>query len=204
LIAPNVSAPNSTALVLSDVGRSLYRELEATASFKPISSSTLNVSYIRSAANGDLSTFGSVLGTFEKPSIGSNRHARSRSDSPHRFVAWGELETYRGIELSSSLDVHTGFPFAFVDASNNIAPEADFGRFPRWFSIDMGVHRDFHAEKFGQSGRVRLGFRVHNLTNHFNPRGADVTEDEVEERPFLRGFFDGPGRTYRASLILNF
>jgi hypothetical protein len=85
-----------------------------------------------------------------------------------------------------------------------VAPEADFGRYPRSASLDFGLHRDFAMRELGRDGKVRLGVRIFNLTNHFNPRGVDVTEDETEKSPVLRGFFDGPGRTYRASLVINF
>ncbi|HWC76797.1 MAG TPA: TonB-dependent receptor [Blastocatellia bacterium] len=204
LVRPNRSAPLTTALVLSDDGRSRYREFEATASYKPARASAVNFSYIRSSAAGDLNTFASVFGTIEKPFIGSNRYARSRSDSPNRFVAWGYVDAWWGVTLSPAVDVHTGFPFSFTDASNSIAPEADFGRYPRTFSLDLGVHRDFKVTELGRNGKVRLGVRVYNLTNHFNPRGVDVTEDEAEERGVVRGFFDGAGRTYRASLVFNF
>ncbi len=204
VIRPNLTAPRTTAMVLSDDGKSRYRELETTAAYRLGRSSTVNFSYIRSTADGDQNAFSTVLGTFEKSFIGTNRHARSRSDSPNRFLAWGEVRGPWGLMLSPGLDVHSGFPFSFTDASNHVAPEADFGRYPRSASLDFGLHRDFELSELGRNGKVRLGVRVFNLTNHFNPRGVDVTEDETEKSPVLRGFFDSPGRTYRASLVVNF
>ena len=204
VIRPNLTAPRTTAMVLSDNGKSRYRELETTAACRLRRASTLNFSYIRSTADGDQNAFSTVLGTFEKSFIGTNRHARSRSDSPNRFLAWGDVQGPLKLMLSPGLDVHTGFPFSFADASNHVAPEADFGRYPRSASLDLGLHRDFELNELGHKGKVRLGLRVFNLTNHFNPRGVDVTEDEREKSPVLRGFFDSPGRTYRASLEINF
>ena len=204
LVHPDASPPHTTALILSDDGKSRYRELETTASYRPVRSSVLNFSYIRSSGDGDLNAFSSVFGTFEKPFIGANRHARLRTDSPNRFLAWGDVTGPWGIRMSPALDVHTGFPFSFTDASNHVAPEADFGRYPRSVSLDLEVHHDFEVSELGRNGRLRLGLRVFNITNHFNPRGVDLDEDEEEKNPVLRGFFDNPGRTYRASLLLNF
>ena len=191
-------------MVLADNGKSRYRELETTASYRLRRSSTVNASYIRSTSDGDQNSFSTVLGTFEKSFIGTNRHARSRSDTPHRFLAWGEIQGPWKVMTSPGLDVHSGFPFSFTDASNHVAPEADFGRYPRSASLDLGMHRDFDLSELGRNGKLRLGVRVFNLTNHFNPRGVDVTEDETEKSPVLRGFFDSPGRTYRASIVVNF
>ena len=204
VIRPNLTAPRTTAILLADDGKSRYRELETTATYRLGRSSTVNFSYIRSTSDGDQNAFSTVLGTFEKSFIGTNRHARSRSDTPNRFLAWGEVQGPWRLMLSPGLDVHSGFPFSFTDASNHVAPEADFGRYPRSASLDFGLHRDFDLSELGRNGKVRLGVRIFNLTNHFNPRGVDVTEDETEKSPVLRGFFDSPGRTYRATLVVNF
>ena len=154
VIRPDLTAPRTTAMVLSDNGKSRYRELETTAAYRFGRSSTVNVSYIRSTSDGDQNTFATVFGTFEKSFIGTNRHARSRSDTPNRFLGWGEVQGPWRLMLSPGLDIHSGFPFSFTDASNHVAPEADFGRYPRSASLDLGVHRDFDLSELGRNGKV--------------------------------------------------
>jgi len=196
-----------TALVLSDNGLSRYRELEATASFRPNKWSNLNASYLRSSSLGDLGTFNSVLGTFEKLVINTSRYALSRSDAPNRFLLWGDVRIPGGVIVSPALDVHTGFPYAFFDADNKVPNEVDFSRFPRSFSLDMGLYRDLKVMSFDRQGRLRVGVRVYNLTNHFNPRDVELDHghtEESEEQLFVKGFFNGARRTYRASATFTF
>ncbi|HJQ25724.1 MAG TPA: hypothetical protein VKA60_17525 [Blastocatellia bacterium] len=204
LINPDQANEHVTALVLSDAGTSRYRELEATAIYRPDSRVDLNFSYVRSSAVGDLNSFTTVLGTFEKPFIGKNRYARSRADSPNRFVAWGELRTLGGVFVSPALDLHTGFPFGFVDADNHVPNEVDFGRFPLSVSLDLGLHREMTLKAFDRRAKLQLGIKVYNLTNHFNPRDAQMGESEDQKLPVLNGLLNGPGRTYRASATLGF
>ena len=206
LIALDPSTPSGAALVLSDSGTSRYRELEATASFKPARWSNLNVSYIRSAGAGDLNVFVASTGTFEKLFISPNRYGRSRSDSPNRWLAWGDVRGPLGVLITPALDVHTGFPFAFVDASGTVPSETDFGRFPRTVTLDIGLFRDVSFKTLDRHATLRLGLKVFNVTNHFNPNDAYLGEAEAEAGrvPVLKGFLDGSGRSYRVSAVFNF
>jgi hypothetical protein len=204
LLTPNRPGSQATGFVLSDRGSARYREFEATASYRPVRRGVLNATYVRSSSVGDLSTFGSVMGTFEKLYVPGNRYALSRTDSPHRFLAWGDVDAVWGVTVLPALDVHTGFPFAFIDASSSVAPEADFARYPRVASLDLSLRRDFNLGSAANGKKLRLGVTIFNLTNHFNPRDADTTEDENEERPVLRGFLNGAGRSYRVSAVFNF
>ena len=206
LANPNAPAPDVTSVVLSDHGTSRYREVEGTVNFRPTASTDVNLTYVRSSAVGDLNTFTAVLGTFEKLFLSKNQYAHSRSDSTDRFLAWGNVRLPGDFMVMPALDVHTGFPFGFIDADNTIPGKADFGRYPRWVSLDLGFHRDFKLEAFDRPSKLRLGFRVYNVTNHFNPRDVLVSEIETETQktPLLDGFLNGPGRGYRASISFSF
>lgn len=206
LVNPNAPAPDVTSVVLSDHGTSRYREVEGTVNFRPTASTDVNLTYVRSSAVGDLNTFTSVLGTFEKLFLSKNQYAHSRSDSTDRFLAWGDVRLPGDFMVTPALDVHTGFPFGFIDADNTIPGKADFGRYPRWVSLDLGFYRDFKLDAFDRASKLRLGFRVYNVTNHFNPRDVLVSEIETETQktPLLDGFLNGPGRAYRASLSFSF
>jgi hypothetical protein len=207
LLNPDKPGRSVTSLVLSDNGSSRYRELDATASYRPSRWSNLNGSYVRSSSRGDLGTFNAVMGTFEKLVISSSRYAHSRSDAPNRFLIWGDVRVPGSVMISPAVDVHTGFPYAFFDADNKVPNDVDFGRFPRTFSLDMGLYRDLKVMAFDRQGRLRLGVRVYNLTNHFNPRDVELDHghsDETEDQLFLKGYFNGARRTYRASATFNF
>jgi hypothetical protein len=188
---------------MSDSGTSRYRALETIVTFRPRRQSTVNFSYTRSDSRGDLNPLSSILGTFEKVVITPDRYALSRSDAPNRFLVWGDIETFMGISVSPALDVHTGFPFAFFDADRHVPNETDFGRLPDTVSFDLGLYRDFRFAALRPQARLRLGLRVYNLTNHFNPRDANMGENETETAPLLKGFLNSTGRTYRLSVILS-
>ena len=204
LIKPDQPSTHVTALVLSDTGMSRSREFEATAVFRPASRATANFSYIRSSSVTDVNIFASNVGTFEKLFFSSNRFARSRTEAPDRFLAWGELRAPGEIVFTPALDVHTGFPFAFVDADNKVPNEIDFGRLPRTVSLDMGVHREFAVSAFDHPARFKVGLRVYNLTGRFNPRDAQLDEDPLQNKPILKRFFNSVGRSYRASVMFEF
>ncbi len=183
LLNPDKPGKSVTALVLSDNGSSRYRELEATANYRLSRWSNLNGSYVRSSSRGDLGTFAAVMGTFEKLVIGPNRYAHSRSDAPNRFLIWGDVRVPGSVMISPALDVHTGFPYAFFDADNKVPTEVDFSRFPMTFSLDMGLYRDLKVIAFDRQARL-----------------SEETQDEL----FLKGYFNGARRTYRASATFNF
>lgn len=204
LIGPDLPFGETTALVIDDNGSSSYRELETTAFIRANGSSTLNVSFIRSSSSTDLNGFGTVMGTFEKLFIASNRYARSRTDAPNRFIGWGTIEIPGKFTLMPAVDVHSGFPFAFTDADNQIASDAEFGRFPRTATVDLGLNRDFNLRTFDRQGNLRLGLRIYNLLNHFNPRDVEVTEDEHESEGRISRFLNGARRTYRVTLVYSF
>jgi hypothetical protein len=206
LVNPNEPAPEVTSVVLSDHGTSRYREVEGTASFRPTNSTNVNFTYVRSSAVGDLNTFATVLGTFEKLFLSRNQYGHSRSDSTNRFLAWADVRMAGDLMVAPALDVHTGYPFGFIDADNTLPGKADFGRYPQWVSADLGLYRDFKMEAFDRASKVRLGFRAYNITNHFNPRDVLVSEVETEtdKHPLFEGFLNGPGRSYRASVTFSF
>jgi hypothetical protein len=204
LVTPDKPGSQVTALLLSDTGRSISREFEATASFRATRWGQFSVSYTRSSALSDTNTFATSLGTFEKTVISTNRYAHSRADAPNRFIAWGEFRMPGEVLASPAIDLRTGFPFAFVDADANVTPIPDFGRFPRFASIDLGLHRDFALNPFDRAGKLRLGFSVYNLANRFNPREALMGETPDQKLPVLRGFLNSSGRAFRAAAVFSF
>jgi hypothetical protein len=162
---------------------------------------------VRSSSHGDLNTFNTVFGTFEKLVISPNRFGLSRSDTPNRFLLWGDVRAPGAVMVAPALDVHTGFPYAFFDADAKVPTEVDFKRFPRTISLDMGLYRDVSLRAFDRQAKLRLGVRVYNLTNHFNPRDVELDHghtEETEDELSVKGYFNGARRSYRATATFTF
>ena len=204
LVIPIPPTLAQSQLLLSDQGTSRYRALDTTVTFRPVRQSAVNFTYTRSDSRGDLNPFGTILGPLQKVVITPDRYALSRSDSPNRFLVWGDIDSFKGFVMSPGFDVHTGFPFAFFDADRHVPNEIDFGRLPQTVSLDLGLYRDFRVAAIEPQARLRLGVRVYNLTNHFNPRDANLGENATETAPVVKGFLNSAGRTYRLSAVLSF
>ena len=204
LLTPNDPSEQMSALILSDRGSSRYREVEATASFRLNRSTDLNASYIRSSSVGDRNSFLTTYDTFEKLFVSKARYGRSPSDTPHRFLSWGNISLPGGFILSPAFEARTGHIFSFTDGDGDVPNEAEFGRLPRLISLDLGGYRDFKVRTLSREGALRLGFKIYNLTNHFNPRDALVGENSEETAAEFKGFLNNFGRSYRVSLTLDF
>jgi hypothetical protein len=158
-------------LALSNSGSSRYRELEITARYKFREHDEFIASYVRSSAIGDLNDFNSYFGNFENPIIRANERSRLPFDVPNRFLVRGEFQTKFGITWSPVLDVRTGFPFSVIDEDRDfVGPRNLAGRFPAFVSLDMQMLKTISLPGRFNKYRAHLGFKVFNVTNHFNPR----------------------------------
>jgi hypothetical protein len=71
-------------------------------------------------------------------------------------------------QLNPHVELRNGFPYQPVNAlqqylSNGIGSQP---RFPRYFSFDLLVSKDFQITK---KHAIRISIPMTNLTNHFNP-----------------------------------
>lgn len=209
LIQTGVDRPGSPALILSNGGSSLYRELEVTTRYHFRENQNVTISYVRSRATGDLNDFNTYFGNFREPLIRPNENSLLPFDAPNRLLLTGEVSLPKQIVLSPVLDWHTGFPFSVVDENQNFVGERNRGgQFPRYFSLDLQVTKGvsipipsfsiipaaFRGKKI--SGRV--GVKMFNVTNHWNPR--DV-QDNIES-PLFGTFFNSVRRSFRAKFEL--
>lgn len=159
------------ALLLKNTGRSFYREFQLTARYQVQEKGQWIISYVRSNAVGDLNDFNQFFGNFENPIIRPNERSLLPFDATNRFLTWAELELPHGITASPVFEVHDGFPFSLVNASRDfIGPRNRAGRYPTFVSLDLQVTKRMKIPVFGRKLRSRIGFKVFNLTNHFNPR----------------------------------
>jgi hypothetical protein len=198
LLTPETESDHGI-LSLSNGGRSFYREFQVSGRYK-IRRDTLNASYVRSKADGDLNDFNQLFGNNAVAVINANARARLPFDAPHRFLFWGQFEAPLKLTVMPVLDVHTGFAYSLIDQSRDFVGPRDSVRFPRFRSFDIQVTRPISLPIPHKEIKARIGVSVFNLFNHFNPR--DVQNDVDSDR--FGGLFNGVGRTFRGKFVLEF
>jgi hypothetical protein len=186
-------------LALSNGGDSFYREFQIAGVYK-FRANTLNASYVRSKAFGDLNDFNQFFGNNAVPVIEPNGRARLPFDAPNRFLFWGQLKAPLKLTVMPVFDLHTGFPYSVVDQSRDFVGPRDSQRFHRFNSFDMQMTRPISLPFPHKEIKARIGFSVYNLFNHFNPR--DVQNDIDSDR--FGALFNGVGRSFRGKFILEF
>ena len=196
ILDPNITAG---ALDLSNRGRSFYREFQLTGRYK-IRRATVNASYVRSKAFGNLNDFNQFFGNNAVAAIEPDERGRLPFDAPNRFLAWGEWNAPLKLVVLPVLDVHTGFPWSEINQSREFVGLRDSERLPRFTSFDLQVTRQVKLPFPHEKLKARVGFSVFNLFNQFNPR--DVQSDV--ESPRYAALFNSVGRTFRGKFVLEF
>ncbi len=185
------------ALLLASAGRSKYRELQMTARYQPAEEGELFFSYVRSWARGDLNDFNQFFGNFRNPIVRPNEFSVLPFDVPHRFLFWGSIHLPYGVVLAPVLEIRNGFPFSIIDEDRNfIGSRNRAGRFPAFASLDLQVSKEIKVSKY----KARVGVKIFNVTNSFNPR--DV-QNNIDSAAF-GGFFNSVGRFFRGTFQIEY
>lgn len=188
-------------LELASRGSSRYREFQITTNYNFNEGSFLNISYVRSLSEGDLNSFSRFFGTFQNPIIRPNEFSLLEHDSPHRVLAWGDVELPGKVHLAPTLEVRSGFPFSHLNQEQNfVGPRNRGGRFPVNQTLDMQIYRRFSTKVKGKKRTVLVGIKVFNIFSHFNPRDVQQNLDATN----ALGFFNARGRLYRGKLTVEF
>jgi TonB dependent receptor/Carboxypeptidase regulatory-like domain len=198
VVTPLIS-PNSAQLSLANRGRDFYREFQVTGRYQ-IHRHTLNASYVRSQASADLNDFNQFFGNDPQAVIQPNGRGRLPFDAPNRFLAWGEIAAPWKMTVMPVFDLHTGFPYSVENQLREFVGPRNDQRFPRFNSFDIQALKEIRVPFRGKEHRVKVGFGVFNLFNHFNPR--DVQNDLDSSR--FGDFFNGPNRTFRGKFVFGF
>ena len=193
---PFMSGANGV-LALSDRGNNIYKEFQVTGRYR-IHHSTLNASYVRSRAFGDLNDFNQFFGNDPQAVIQPNQRGRLNFDAPNRFLAWGEIAAPWKFTFAPVLDLHTGFPYSTINQYREFVGPRNDSRFPRFVSTDLQVLREIRLPIKEQ--RARIGFGVFNVFNRANYR--DVQNDLDSQR--FGEFFNGISRTFHGKFVLEF
>ena len=201
IMDPLDSETSGSSLLLSNGGRSRYREFQITTRYTFHGHDELNASYVRSKAIGDLNDFNSYYANFENPIIRRNEQSYLPYDAPNRFVFWGNFSVKYGITVAPVLEIRNGFPLSVIDEDRDFVGQRNrAGRFPDFASLDLQVLKSVSAPgRFRESYRFKVGVKVFNLTNHFNPRDfqGNLASDE------FGGFYNGVGRKFGMKFVIE-
>ena len=161
---------------------------------------TLNASYVRSKAFGNLNDFNQFFANNAVAVINPDEQGRLLFDAPNRFLAWGQFDAPLKLTVLPVLDVHTGFPYSLIDQERAFVGPRDSERFPRFASLDLQITRPIKLPIRREGLKARVGFGAFNLLNRFNPR--DVQND-INSASF-DAMFNGVGRMWRGKFVLEF
>ncbi|HKU24398.1 MAG TPA: hypothetical protein VJQ54_02940, partial [Candidatus Sulfotelmatobacter sp.] len=184
-------------LSLSSAGRDVYKEFQVTGRYL-IHRSTLNASYVRSFAYGDLNDFNQFFGNDPQAVVQPNQRGHLNFDTPNRMLAWGEIVLPWKLTFAPVVDAHTGFPYSTIDQYRHFVGPRNERRFPPFVSTDLQVWREIRLPKTEK--HARIGFGVFNVFNHPNYR--DVQNDLESYR--FGEFFNGSARTFHGKFVLEF
>jgi hypothetical protein len=163
LVVGPETTPEASLLSLASRGRDFYSEFQLTGRYQ-IHRQTLNASYVRSKATGDLNDFNQFFGNDPQAVIQPNSRGPLAFDAPNRFLAWGELNAPWKLMLMPILDIHTGFPYSVVNESRDFVGPRNNERFPRFDSFDLQVLKNLGLPFHGKEHTVKVGFGVFNLS----------------------------------------
>jgi hypothetical protein len=148
-----------------------------------------------------LNTTEALVGDFPSFVIRPNEYSRLSFDSPHRFLAYGQVDLPFDLRVAPLLEYRTGFPYSAVnDRLDFVGPRNKAGRFPDYFSLDVSITKGFYVPFLKKKYHVRAGAALFDLTNHFNPR--DVQNNV--NNPFFGKFYNSLDFGIKAKFDIDF
>jgi len=173
---------------LSNDGRDNYREWQVSARYRLPASGHLTLSYVRSSAVGDLNALGSLFGAAPFRLLRENERAPLPFDSPNRFLAWSEVGLPFGLRAVPVVEWRSGFPYSNVDELRNyVGPRDRAGRLPSYRSVDLQITKLLAFNIKGKTRRIRVGVRLFNLLNDYNPKDVQESLVSPNHGVFYRG-----------------
>ncbi|HEX4949490.1 MAG TPA: TonB-dependent receptor [Blastocatellia bacterium] len=165
MVAPTV-VNGRDVLSLSSRAKAKYHQIELTTRVSWKDEQQLFLSYVHSRSRGDLNEFNNYLGSYPYPIVRPNQYTNLPGDLPHRFLAWGTVKLPWKVTWFPMAELRNGMPYSLIDAAQNYVGVANSQRFPKFFSFDSRVRRDF---KVNDKYSIRVSLSGFNITNHFNP-----------------------------------
>jgi hypothetical protein len=192
-------AGETNLLQLAGRGRSIYRQVEVSSRIDWKNGQQFFLSYTHSRAEGNLNEFSGFVGNFPLPLVRSDSYSNLPGDAPNRLLAWGRLSAPWKLYLLPLAELRSGFPYASVDALGNYVgtPFSAQTRFPKYFSADARIVRDF---KVRSKYTLRFSVSAFNLTGHFNALAVHANVAD----PQYGVFFGNYPRRYRGDFEVLF
>lgn len=166
LIVAPVRTGNTGELRLDSTGRSSYREAEASVHLTRGHGVDLKVSYVRSAARGDLNALTTYFDAMMWPVIGQNAYAPEEADVPNRLLVSGRAMPTNRWLVSGIFDWRSGRPYSVVNEYLDFVGARNQGhRFPAYARVQVGLEHRFKI----LNRNPWIGVRVSNALNAFLP-----------------------------------
>ena len=198
VVSPVMGA-ESGVMSLSNGGSDSYREFQVTGRYQ-IPRATLNASYVRSKAFGDLNDPFLFIGNYPQAVIQPDARARLLFDDPNRILIWPTIAGPWKLNILPVYDLHTGFPYSVENEYRQYIGPRDDRRFPWFSSCDLQINRPATLHVGAKRMHLVVGGSVFNMFNHDNPR--DVQND-IASSTFGR-FYNPAWREYRGKLVFQF
>ncbi len=142
------SEPESGVISLSNAGSDSYREFQIAGRYQ-FPRMTLNGSYVRSRAHGDLNDPFLFFGNYPQAVIQPNQKGRQLFDAPNRELFWADVKGPWKLNIAPVYDIHTGFPYSVQNEYREYVGPRSSKRFPRFSSADLQITRPFVDARWG-------------------------------------------------------
>ncbi len=158
-------------LVLGSSGTARTHQYEFTVRIGVEPQRQFFFSYVRQHARGDVNDASGYIGNFPFPVVHQGLIASLPDEIPNRFLLWGAYALPWKFQLNPHIELRNGFPYQPVNVLQQYLSTGGGSqpRFPRYFSFDVLVSKDFQITK---KHAIRISIPMTNLTNHFNPLEA--------------------------------
>jgi hypothetical protein len=197
----NVTDGDDPRLVLTNSGKSDYREWLFSFKYNLPGASECTLSYVRSSSRGNLNHYQSFLGNYHQPVIRGDEYGPQPYDVPNRFLFGGVFHFPWKLTVSPFIEFRDGFPYSVVDEDQDfVGARNRGGRFPRFLAADVQLSRMVSVPFRGRKYNIRFILGIFNLTNHWNPRDVQNNVDSVS----FGGFYNSVGRKVRFKVEFDF
>jgi hypothetical protein len=194
-----IVSPVADEIALSNHGSDQYREFQISGRYR-FPRVTLDASYVRSRAYGDLNDPFLFFGNYPQAVIQPDARGHLSFDAPNRILLRADVNAPWKLTFMPVLDVHTGFPFSIENEYREYIGPRNVDRYPRFASLDLQGTRPITFHVHGKRIHARAGGGIYNLFDHFNPR--DV-QNNIASANF-RVFYNDAWRLYRGKFVVQF